>query len=164
MPFVFTLEPDAQITISMFVAPGEWITVTNFGYDSDCNISYSLHNSLCTIPGQPDDVLEQAFSVIEYDEETDSEYSFFDGVSTKRFLPDPMHRRAVVDALCATTRLLIDKAKPRIITGTTHTPNLPEKAREKFRRLLEVYDRCGYQAGVADSYHGRHIYMAERRT
>lgn len=156
MPFV--CEVCEEFSVELLSRDGEFIATVPLGSDGVGRVS--LFVALATVPGMPDDHLELAFSLVRL--EGDVEEAFFDGLATQNLIPDREHRAHILGALIGTVETLIDAAAPRIVSMTSHTPHLPEKALPKFHELAALFRQKGYDARQADRYHGQRIWMMER--
>lgn len=64
---------DSNTPVEVFERGSSRAALTLVGYDDDRDLSYSLLSTLDSLPGGGD---ELAFSLVEYDGETDSEHTY----------------------------------------------------------------------------------------
>lgn len=139
----------------------EHIVRIPIGYDDQSDHTFSLVATLSPWTGALPGEFEQTFFIAETAGTEAEIYSYFEPLTVRNFIPNPADRALIRVALLGATEMLIDVAKPSIVTFCTFEPNLPDKALEKFHQIAEIYRKCGYDARKADPYHGRQIWLAE---
>lgn len=158
MTFVCTVEAE-------FVPPlvqrngSSHLVLMPVGYQLYENKSYFMMVTLDVLPGG---LYEFAFCLVEYDEETDSEYEYWNSDDVRRLIPKE-DRRILLAVLLAITKYLIESVKPDDVSMCTSDGGLPDKALIKFTMLCDVFDTCGYDVSVYDEYHGQHVWRMARR-
>lgn len=148
-----------SFSVEVLTKQGEYIATVPLGKTLDASVS--LFTALATVPGMPEDHLELTFAIVKLTD--DDEVPYFDGYATKGLIPEADHRSHILGALIGAVETLIDAAHPRIVSMTTHTANLPEKALPKFHELAALFREKGYDARQADRFHGQRIWMMERQ-
>ncbi|MGE0723959.1 MAG: hypothetical protein AB7O45_06270 [Alphaproteobacteria bacterium] len=127
------------------------------GYDAEKGANYVLVVGLS--PAPPGN-LEFYFAIVEVFGDGD-EVTIFDAKVINAFVPR-QDRAAIRKVLLQAARGLVDWAKPVCFFMATHADFLPEKALVKFYLLLEVFRSCGMHVSEPNTYHGRHMWWAER--
>tara|TARA_R100000365_G_C2727788_1_gene58683 strand:- start:331 stop:798 length:468 start_codon:yes stop_codon:yes gene_type:complete len=133
------------------------------GYDDETLFRYSLFVALGGVAGYGDDTKEVIYCLLEHDPHSESIEDIWDSIVARRKVPDASHRAAILSAVCQAIEVLIDEARPNVVTMVTHTPNLPAKALTKYQRVLETVARKGYRVGKTDVWNGCHTWIMERQ-
>jgi hypothetical protein len=133
------------------------LIIVPIGYDDTDDKSYSLFIVLDMEPGGDRNL---SFCIVEYDGETDSEYTYWSGRETRFICGDD---RALVKAalLCAVEHLL-NTVQPARVHMCTIDADSPEKAQVKNFEIVRVFEICGYAVHTADPYHGQQVWWMER--
>ena len=161
--FTCVIQADVQIELTILQGDGEYLIRAPIGYDGDDDKVYSLFVALSPLPGYADiPGYELCFSIIEAKSDQSFLRDFWDGLETKRILSDARQRGLVSNLLMVAIQRLVDEAAPGLVHMTTHTPDLPRGALQKFYRIAAMFERLGYESGRADSWHGRYIWMMQR--
>lgn len=158
--FVSTLDPDLGRTLNILKGNGEFVVRVPIGIDPERASVYSLLVAISPMAGYADiPGYELIFSIVEAAVDDPDLNTFWDGADTKHFLPDRQDRRTVRGILLVAAATLIDEAQPKLISMSTHTANLPERALDKFNELCAVFAAKGFKAGKANTWYGRHMWM-----
>ena len=160
MAFVCILEDECPFTVAVTPKNREAIAIIPIGYDDETDIDFKMLVTLSPIPGYGEDGYELAFAIIEI--EDGCETLRWNGLDTRRAIPDPGHRSLIRAALGLAVQRLIDDTKPSIISMFTYEADLPPAALRKFHDVGLIIKAAGYRGGRADPYHGRHVWMFER--
>lgn len=161
--FVSALELDQPIEVSQLEGDGEFIVRIPCGFCSDTDYVYSLFVALSPLAGYADlPGYELIFSIIEGSLDGRHTRAIWDGNDTKTVIVEAEHRSLIRVAMKTAVFSLITAASPPLVSMTTHTAYLPDNALTKFNEICRIFADMGYQAGRADSYHGRHVWMMTR--
>ncbi|KQT88228.1 hypothetical protein [Aurantimonas sp. Leaf443] len=132
------------------------------GFDVETGARFSAMVAMEAVPAHGPETRELIFCLLEYDHESDTFDQIWDGLATRRKIPDIAHRGAIFAAVQQMTRALIDDVEPLVVTMSTHTAYLPDKALAKYTRIAASLWDAGYRAGKTDIWHGRHFWIMER--
>jgi hypothetical protein len=157
---VFTCEITDDFDFSAFVKNDEAICIVPIGHVDQKPVS--LLTALSPTPGHFPDGFELIF-VIVVDAGKPDKIEYYDGKDTLGLIADRDDRATICRALRSTVNALIDVIEPKLVSMTTHSAHLPEKALRKFHDIAVLFRDRGYQSGPADSYHGRLVWMMERQ-
>ncbi|MBB2678694.1 UNVERIFIED_ORG: hypothetical protein GGI61_002254 [Rhizobium esperanzae] len=160
MAFVCTLHPDHPVTLTQLkseAGQGETIVRIPIGVDDENETVFSVFVCLATVVGFGELRHELVFHVVAA--HLDGEDFFSDGAETRYIISDSGDRRRVLEAIGLATEMLIDEVAPLEVIMTTHEPNLPPKALQKYGFIGSILIRQGYIPAHPDPYHGRHIWM-----
>ena len=159
MAFVCTV--DREKGMGTFFTRGEAFAVLiPIGYDDDFDVDKS-YNLLLAFDPMPTGELDFTFIIVEHDGETDTEYPYWSARDVSHFIGRD-DRALVMSTLLGALRHMLDSHKPSFVHMCTPEADAPEKADEKFIRIADLFERCGYVVRVADPYHGRRIWWMER--
>lgn len=160
---VCTLQDGKDIPVTVLTGEGEFIRRAPIGFDVDTGATYSVFVAFALIPGQADiPGYELIFHLIESQFNEEHIRPIWDGLESKAIFPNPADRRAILAIICMLVRDLIDAAGPGVVSMTTHSPNLPSKALEKYEQIAMVFVVKGYKAGQADPWNGQRIWMMQK--
>lgn len=127
------------------------------GYDDERDLSYSVLATLDSLPGGGD---ELAFSLVEYDGETDSEHTYWSGKDIPRSISDGDRKLIFVAAKRAVAEL-IEKYRPPAVFMCTIDRDMPKKALTKHFEIVALFEMLGYTATPQESYHGEKAWWLE---
>jgi hypothetical protein len=144
----------------VFRRGGAYLVIVNFGYDSVMDHTYSAMVGLEPLPGGG---MEHFFCIIDADNVNGTETRHFSGTKTTGFL-DKATRRTVLELILMATRSLLNEAQPDRVQRFTWDAHAPDKALLKHFAVAKVIETCGYTVRTFDTYHGRHVWCAERPT
>jgi len=162
--FICTLTPDNDVTFTTLKRDNEIIVRVAIGYDSTSSEVISLFCVLSPLIGYSDiPGYELVFNLLRSTQDGNEISAYWDGEETKAFLTDGDERRRVRALLIAVVGSLLDETNANLVSMTTHTPNLPPKALEKFYSICAIFRDKGFTAGKADVWHGQHIWMMKRQ-
>lgn len=156
MPFVFSLEFDTKTELDIISKNSEHLARFPIGYDDETDLVYSGLVIFSPLPGGN---TELVFAIVSSDALGIEITNYYDGKLTRPIITSSITRRLIVDAFFAAIECLIDEYRPEIISMVTYTADLPQKALEKFERISGLFRKRGYNAGRADKWHGRFIWM-----
>lgn len=161
--FVPALDSDVGSTLNILKGNGEFVVRVPVGFDPECGNVFSLLVAISPLAGYADiPGYELIFGIVEAAVDGSDLNVSWDGAETKHFLADRRNRQAIRGILHVAVATLIDEAKPKLISMTTHTADLPERALGKFNELCAVFAAKGFKADKADTWHGRHMWMMFR--
>lgn len=159
--FICTL--DHETTITALHGNGEYIYRVAIGYDDVTSYVYSVMVIFAPLAAYGDGTgYELVFRVVCASIDGTDTVDYHDGAATKAFMAEPQDRADVVDLIMHLVGIHIDEIKPRAVEMMTHTANLPAPALRKFHNIAAVFRQKGYEAGPADPWHGRWIWMMRR--
>lgn len=163
MAFVCSITPESQVEAARFAGNGETLVQIPVGYDGQTGVTFSVLVALSPLPGHFPEGFELTFCVVEADPDDDYITERWDGSETRRAISDPDHRSLVLAAILAGVRTLVEEVRPPLVTMTTYRDNLPDRALTKYHTIASILEEFGYRVGRTDPYHGRHIWMMDRR-
>lgn len=162
--FICTVAPGEPVPIMVLEGNNEFLARMPVGFDDATGAVYSVFAALSPLIGYADvPGYECIFSVIEASHDEQHIRECWDGLETQALISDGQHRAVIRNVICMAVDRLVDAAQPGIVSMTTHSSNLPSKALRKFNQICTVFSQKGYKVGRADSYHGRFIWMMERK-
>ncbi|WP_146173366.1 hypothetical protein [Sphingomonas faeni] len=162
--FICTVSPGGPVPIVILRGNEEFLARVPVGFDDDTGAVYSVFAALSPLIGYADvPGYECVFSIIEASHDEAHMRDCWDGLETEPLIPDSEHRGHILNLICMVVGRLVDAAQPGIVSMTTHSPNLPEKALLKFNQICTVFHEKGYTVWLSDSYHGRYVWMMERK-
>lgn len=161
MPFVCSLAENGEYSIDLLKRSSEFIARVPVGYDDATDDVFSAVVALSPMAGYApaEGYFELIFSIIESDRSGLHLCERWDGLETKPIIPDAVHRRLIRSVVCCSVEHLIDAAWPAVVSMSTHEACLPEPALRKYHEIAGVFRGKGYEAGMADSWHGQMIWM-----
>jgi hypothetical protein len=159
MAFQLLIDKDGW-RADVFQRGGAYLVIVNFGYDPVTDHTYSAMVGLEPLPGGG---MEHFFCIIDGDNVNGTETTYHSGLHTTNLL-DKAARRVVLDLVLMATKSLLNAAQPDVVQRFTWDANAPDKALVKHFAVASVIETCGYKARASDTYHGRHVWWAERRT
>lgn len=160
--FVSALDLTGEVLVDSLAGGGEYIARVPIGYDDVERTVYSVMVTLSPMVGYADvPGYELAFCIVAANE-TDEIAAYWDGLETCQLLSEPHLRHQVRALVLMLVSLLIDEAKPPLVSMTTYRAGLPDKALTKYREICAIFSANGYTAGKSDVWHGRHIWMMQR--
>lgn len=161
--FIFTVRQGDPIPFTFLKGENEYIVRIPIGFDDDTNAVYSAFVAFSPLTGYADvPGYECIFSITEASIDEGHLHDFTDGMDTRSIITDPTHRKMIRSLICMAIERLIDESDPGIVSMVTHSADLPVKALSKFSQICSVFRRRGFNAGKADPYHGRHVWMMEK--
>ena len=159
MAFVCTIDPDVD-QITMVHRGNSHLLILPIGYDDSEDKSYSFLIVLDPMPGGD---LDLSFCLVEYDGQTDSEYTYWSGRDVAKFI-NRDDRARILERLLSAIRLLLNEIQPLKVHMCTLDAHPPEKAQRKNFLIARVFELCGYEVRTADPYYGQQVWWMERKT
>lgn len=156
---MFICTVGSSVPVDFFkVSDDDAVVVFPIGYDDQTGADYLVHVGLSPSGGG---VIEYVFCllVVEDGEVVERLWSGKD----VRFMP-PQARMAVLMATCTATEVLLNQIRPKSVFRCTYDADLPDKALEKHHVISQAFIRAGYRVCVADPYHGKRVWWAERES
>ncbi|HRK42251.1 MAG TPA: hypothetical protein PLH11_04345 [Gemmobacter sp.] len=141
--------------------PSELIHRIPFGQDEVSRREVSILVHLMTNPPfeGPVSYLELLFSVLV---EENGEFTHIDdGLRTKELL-DAGNRQLALRVICMETNSMVKHRNPDVLTMSTLTPGLPEKALHKYEVVSRAICAAGYRGGRGNSFKEDQIWMFEK--
>ncbi|APT31951.1 hypothetical protein MCBMB27_02660 [Methylobacterium phyllosphaerae] len=158
MAFVCTVSEN-DLNVEIFKRGDASLSVLPIGYNDDLGTVYSMAVGFEPLPGGD---TEFFFHVVEAHPEMDEEHIYWSGRET-RFISDPEDRKAILAAMLYLTQGLLRSSQPETVRWFTHDEDPPDKALVKHFLIANVFDVNGYSVITPDPYHGRRVWLAERR-
>lgn len=163
MAFVQTIhDPEDDLEIIFLFHENEILARMHIGFDDETDATYSILVAL-TQSAISTEVHEIHFNVIEafFEDGKELENWCKDGLHTRRFLPAD-YRQIVRSCICTCVQALLERRQPEIVAMYTVTPNLPEKALQKYEEVCKAGRACGYEAGRDSPYLGTNMWLMRR--
>lgn len=131
------------------------------GMDDKSGATYNAVASLCPDFGYAPTRKQLTFEIVESEQGmTPTDYN--DGRQTKRFLVGE-HRALALACVSIASRALVTDVQPKVIAMVTAQANMPKKALAKYDKLCMSIAPLGYSWGRANSYHGSHMWIMEKK-
>jgi len=157
MVFIRTLQSgDIHSECRLYENGSEKLVIVGIGYDDQEPLNYTLVAGFSPMAGGD---MEYFFHVVEANEETGEAYPHYSGKDTRFLKGDD--RQAVLEALLAATRCLLDSRLPKRVFRITYDENPPDKALGKHYLVAQVFEEYGYKVTIADPWHGHRAWWME---
>lgn len=154
---------DGELAFQFSDVGNDYVVQIPVGFDAVEGKNISLLVALSPLVGSGAGEYELIFSLEEMDEASgESLGRVWDGLHARRYLAKVEHRSLVMDALLSIIEFLIVQISPQLVTMTTHTAGLPNKALLKFNRIATLFRQNGYRSGSCDPWYGRCIWIMEK--
>ena len=157
MAFYCTLN-DETCHAEVFRRGNEYAVIVKVGYDGTGDKGYSIVAGFSPCP--PGD-LEFYFCLVEADSEADEERQIFDALEVAQIVDSKEDRQKILEALTGAAKLLVENVRPPRFVMATRDGNLPQKALNKYLRLIELFSHLGYTITGANQYNGISAWWAD---
>lgn len=160
--FMSAIDLTGEVRVELLSRDREFIATAPIGWDDVEGTVYSAFVALAPLTGYADvPGYELVFNIVAADD-GGSIHTYHDGSETRHLLTEPTLRRQVRSLILHLVELLIDEAKPPLVSMVTHNAGLPPSALNKYYDVCAIFAARGYRAGKSDVWHGQHIWMMER--
>jgi hypothetical protein len=161
--FVSAVDLTGEVCLDILKGDGEVIVRVAIGFDPNIELVYSVVIALSPLVGYADvPGYELVFNIVEAATDGTELRVFWDGRETSALLPEPALRGQVRDLILLCVGTAVDEASPGLVSMTTHSANLPDRALTKYHEICALFHHRGFTAGKADVWHGHHIWMMTR--
>ncbi|MCA0407214.1 MAG: hypothetical protein LCH39_13815 [Proteobacteria bacterium] len=154
----------ATISFQITMNGSDAVVQIPIGFDDELKRNYVLHICMAPFVGAVQSEFELTFFISIYDEKMDAFLApLWCGKELRNFIPEAPHIARIRIALLTAIEAMISKLSPQHVRVFTYQANLPKKALRKFNLIATLFHHKGYRCGEGDPYHGRRIWMFEKK-